>query len=159
MRQWIRKYSWTPTRNSELESTPGHSSATVNLNILLDTRVTVIFQGAFQPSAGLSYWKIGTRQMCMKWLLIIRHVNSVEQCLQWQQCQQFMRGATSISDDLVFCGHLYFCLSLLVPCQKLFAGSALPLVSPGFLMFLPQYWWYVVIKRSQRNHFKWRRLE
>ena len=34
----------------------------------------------FLPSAGLSYWKIGTRQMCMKWLLIIRHVNSVEQC-------------------------------------------------------------------------------
>ena len=27
-----------------------------------------------------SYWKIGTRKMCMKWLLIIRHVNSVEQC-------------------------------------------------------------------------------
>ena len=27
-----------------------------------------------------SYWKIGTRQMCMKWLLIIRHVNSVKQC-------------------------------------------------------------------------------
>ena len=37
-------------------------------------------QRTFQPSAGLSYWKIGTRQMCMKWLLIIRHVNSVEQC-------------------------------------------------------------------------------
>ena len=34
----------------------------------------------FLPSAGLSYWKIGTRQICMKWLLIIRHVNSVEQC-------------------------------------------------------------------------------
>ena len=67
MRQWIRKYSWTP-------------SWTVNLKILLDIRVTVTFQRAFQPSAGLSYWKIGTRQMCMKWLLIIRHVNSVEQC-------------------------------------------------------------------------------
>ena len=34
----------------------------------------------FLPSAGLSYWKIGTRQICMKWLLIIRHVNSVKQC-------------------------------------------------------------------------------
>ena len=67
MRQWIRKYSLTP-------------SWTVNLKILLDIRVTVTFQRAFQPSAGLSYWKIGTRQMCMKWLPIIRHVNSVEQC-------------------------------------------------------------------------------
>ena len=67
MRQWIRKYSWTP-------------SWTVNMKILLDIRVTVTFQRAFQPSAGLSYWKIGTTQMCMKWLLIIRHVNSVEQC-------------------------------------------------------------------------------
>ena len=34
----------------------------------------------FLPSAGLSYWKIGTRQICMKWLLIIRHVNSVKLC-------------------------------------------------------------------------------
>ena len=42
--------------------------------------MTVTFQRAFQPSAGLSYWKIGTRQMCMKWLLIIGHVKSVEQC-------------------------------------------------------------------------------
>merc|ERR1712240_606129 len=67
MRQLIRKYSWTP-------------SLTVNLKILLDIRVTVTFQRAFQPSAGLSYWKIGTRQMCIKLLLIIRHVNSVEQC-------------------------------------------------------------------------------
>ena len=51
------------------------------MKILLDIRVTVTFQRTFQPSAGLSYWKIGTRQMCMKWLLlIIRHVNSVEQC-------------------------------------------------------------------------------
>ena len=41
--------------DSELESTPGHQHATVNLNILLDTRVTVIFQRAFQPSAGLSH--------------------------------------------------------------------------------------------------------
>ena len=67
VRQWIRKYSWTP-------------SWTVNMKILLDILVTVTFQRAFQPSAGLSYWKIETRQMCMKWLLIIRHVNSVEQC-------------------------------------------------------------------------------
>ena len=67
MRQWIRKYSWTP-------------SWTVNLKILLDIRVTVTFILTFPPSAGLSYWKIGTRQMCMKWLLIICHVNSVEQC-------------------------------------------------------------------------------
>ena len=37
--------------------------------------MTVIFQRAFQPSAGLSHWKIGTRQTCMKWLLI--SVNSV----------------------------------------------------------------------------------
>ena len=44
------------------------------MKILLD------IQRTFQPSAGLSYWKIGTRQMCMKWLPIIRHVNSVEQC-------------------------------------------------------------------------------
>ena len=50
------------------------------MKILLDIRVTVTFQRTFQPSAGLSYWKIGTRQMCMKWLLIIRHVNSVKQC-------------------------------------------------------------------------------
>ena len=50
------------------------------MKILLDIRVTVTFQRTFQPSAGLSYWKIGTRQMCMKWLPIIRHVNSVEQC-------------------------------------------------------------------------------
>ena len=47
------------------------------MKILLDIHVTVTFLRAFQPSAGLSYWKIGTRQMCMKWLLIIRHVNSV----------------------------------------------------------------------------------
>ena len=56
----MRKYSWTQVRNSELESTPGHPRATVNLNILRATRVTVIFQRAFQPSAGLSHWKIGT---------------------------------------------------------------------------------------------------
>ena len=67
MRQWIRKYSWTP-------------SWTVNMKIIQAIRVTVTFQRTFHPSAGLSYWKIGTRQMCMKWLLIIRHVNSVEQC-------------------------------------------------------------------------------
>ena len=47
------------------------------MKILLDTRVTVTFLRAFQPSAGLSHWKIGTRQTCMEWLLIIRHVNSV----------------------------------------------------------------------------------
>ena len=50
------------------------------MKILLDIRVTVTFQRAFQSSAGLSYWKGGTRQMCMKLLLIIRHINSVEQC-------------------------------------------------------------------------------
>ena len=60
----------------------------------------------FLPSAGLSYWKIGTRQICMKWLLIIRHVNSVKQCqtvstvstviarcylhLRWYFWQQYM---------------------------------------------------------------------
>ena len=45
------------------------------MKILLDIRVTVTFLRAFQPSAGLSHWKIGTRQTCMKWLLI--SVNSV----------------------------------------------------------------------------------
>ena len=77
VQQSIWKYSWTPACDSELENAPGHLRATVNLNILLDTRVTVIFQRAFQLSAGLSHWKIGTRQMCMKWLLIIPHINSV----------------------------------------------------------------------------------
>jgi len=105
MWQSIRKYSWPPACDSQFENSPWPPRATVNLKILLDTRVrqsirkyswtpswtvnlktlldirvTVTFQRAFQPSAGLSYWKIGTRQMCIKWLLIIRPVNSVEQC-------------------------------------------------------------------------------
>ena len=66
------------------------------MKILLDIRVTVTFQGAFQPSAGLSYWKIGTRQInvyemtthytsCQQCRTVW---NSVEQCQQCQQCQQ-----------------------------------------------------------------------
>merc|ERR1712004_767818 len=39
MRQSIRKYSWTPACDSQLENTPGQPRGTVNLNILLDTRV------------------------------------------------------------------------------------------------------------------------
>ena len=66
VRQSIRKYSWTPAWDSQFVNTLGHPRATVNLKILQDTRVTITFQRAFQPSAGLSYWKIGTRQMCMK---------------------------------------------------------------------------------------------
>ena len=98
MRQWIRKYSWTP-------------SWTVNLKILLDIRVTVTFQRAFQPSGGLSYWKIGTRQVCMKWLLIIRHVNSVEQCRKVST----VSTASIVSTVIARCYlHLrwYFCLLL-----------------------------------------------
>ena len=116
MRQWIRKYSWTP-------------SWTVNLKILLDIRVTVTFQRAFQPSAGLSYWKIGTRQMCMKWwkwfellrqsyfvntsiimkwLLNLRHVNSVKQC---QQCRTVSTVSTVSTVIAQWYLHLrwYFC--------------------------------------------------
>ena len=39
--------------------------------------MTVTFQRAFQPSASLSHWHIGTRQMWLKGFLIMRHVNSV----------------------------------------------------------------------------------
>ena len=133
MRQWIRKYSWTPACNSELKNTPGHPrvtvnkkihldtcvrqrsrkyswtpSWTVNMKILLDTRVTVTFLRAFQPSAGLSYWKIGTRQMCMKWLLNLRHVNSVKQC---QQCRTVSTVSTVSTVIAQWYLHLrwYFC--------------------------------------------------
>ena len=39
VRQSIRKYSWTPACDNQLENTPGQPRATVNLKILLDTRV------------------------------------------------------------------------------------------------------------------------
>merc|ERR1711963_1084251 len=90
VRQSIRKYSWTPACDIQLENSPWPPRATVNLKILLDTcvqqsirkysltpswtvnmkilldiHVTVTFQRAFQPSAGLSYRKIRTRQKCV----------------------------------------------------------------------------------------------
>ena len=78
------------------------------MKILLDTRVTVTFLRAFQPSAGLSHWKIGTRQTCMKWWLIISHVNSVNHVNNVNSVNSinsvssFLRGATFISDG-IFC--------------------------------------------------------
>ena len=39
MRQSIRKYSWTPACDNQLENSTGPLCATVNLKILLDTRV------------------------------------------------------------------------------------------------------------------------
>ena len=39
VRQSIRKYSWTPACDSQLENSPGPPRATVNLKIILDTRV------------------------------------------------------------------------------------------------------------------------
>ena len=83
MWQWIRKYSWKP-------------SWTVNMKILPDIRVTVTFRRAFQPSAGLSYWKIRKRQMCMKWLFIIRHVYSFEQ-------RRIVSTVSTVSTDIARC--------------------------------------------------------
>ena len=41
MRQSIRKYSWTPACDSQLENTPGQPRATVNQKIFLDSVDTV----------------------------------------------------------------------------------------------------------------------
>ena len=89
------------------------------MKILLDIRVTVTFQRTFQPSAGLSYWKIGTRQMCMKWLPIIRHVNSVEQCRTVSTVSNSVNSVNSYSavlppSPMVF--YIYYSYLLLLQC-------------------------------------------
>ena len=107
VQQWISQYSWTPACDSQLENTSRHPCLTVNLKIFHDTRVRQwIRKYSWTPACdsqlentpgrlcdshfpkGVSalsrsfplpwYWNIGTRQTCMKWLLIIRHVNGVK---------------------------------------------------------------------------------
>ena len=110
MRQSIRKYSWTPACDNQLENTPGQPRATVNLKMLLDNRVRQWIKkyswtpaydsqlentsgqpcdshfpkgvSAFSQSFPLKHWN--------KTNLIERtpHYASYQQCKPCQQCQR-----------------------------------------------------------------------
>ena len=94
VRQSIEKYSWTPACDSQFENTPRHPC---------DSHFP---KGI--SALSWSFWQIGTRQTCMKWLLIIRyvnsvnHVNNVNSVNSINSVSSLLRGATFISDG-IFC--------------------------------------------------------
>ena len=110
--------------------------------ILWDIRVTVTFQRTFQPSAGLSYCKIGTRQMCMKWLPIIRHVNSVKQCRTVLTVSTKSTVSTVIARCYLHLRWYFFFYKLLFLLMQSMLGSVLPLAIVSWQ------WWYQFLKKT-----------
>ena len=116
MRQSIRKYSWTPACDNQLENTPGQPRATVNLKILLDNRVQQWIKKYFWTAACDSQLENTSGHPCdsnfpkgvsaISQSFPLKHWNktnvyeriphyvSCQQCKPCQQCQQCQQVST-----------------------------------------------------------------
>merc|ERR1712020_97575 len=97
VRQSIRKYSWTPACDSQLENSPGPPRATVNLKIVLDNRLDSQYENTPRHPCDSHFPKDIS---ALSWSFLLENWNKTnvyEMITHYTSCQQCQTVSNSVN--------------------------------------------------------------